>query len=161
LSTLYRRVAHLAWRAVGEETVVLDLHARVLYGLDASGGRLLAALDAPLSTAELAARLAAVAPADLPAPSAQALDGFLGELVAAGLVEPAAPADEPHAAAPVAAPVVAPAAASPSLPDAVDGLTAALSASATSPRLLWREQLQEITHQISPTQQIGNPQCIF
>jgi hypothetical protein len=143
---------------VGEETVVLDLRERVLYGLDERGGHLFSSLDEPRSAGELAARLGAGRPAADETAPAQAVASFLGELLEAGLIEPVATA--PAADQPATAAVAAKAASAPGSSAAGAPKRPARLGHA-GPRLLWREQLQEITHQMSPTQQIGNPQCIF
>lgn len=81
-----RRADHLAQRRVGEETVVLDLRSRRVYGFNAEAGELLEALKAGRATAALCARAAG---------REATLRAFLAELVELGLAVAgeAAPAD--------------------------------------------------------------------
>jgi hypothetical protein len=72
----YRRATHVAWRQVGDETVLLDLHRNRIFGLNAPGGTLWAALH---ERGDAIQRLEGA-----PGESARA---FLAELAAAGLVE--------------------------------------------------------------------------
>lgn len=81
----YRRAPHVAWRKVGEETVLLDLHRNRIFGLNAPGGAVWSALD------ESGDALAAMHGA-----AGETARAFLAELAAAGLVEEAA---SPHPAA--------------------------------------------------------------
>lgn len=121
-----RRAEHLAQRRVGEETVVLDLRSRRVYGFNGEAGELLEALKAGSATAALCARAAG---------REAALRAFLAELVELGLVVAGEPA--PAGAA-----------------DA-----AGTERAWVDPRLLWREDVARVTHQISPPQAITNPQC--
>jgi len=125
-----RRVAHVAQRQLGEETLLLDLRRARIYGFNPTAGTLLDWLRAGSATAELAAWAAAAGESN------GELARFLAELLAHGLVEgdEAAPGE--------------PAAGRPDLP-----------APWSSPRLLWQEEVARVTHQISPPQAVTNPQC--
>lgn len=72
----YRRAAHAAWRRVGEEVVVVDLHGNRVFGLNAAGSALWASLDE-----------AGDAVLDVPAGGIEAVRTFLAELVDRGLAE--------------------------------------------------------------------------
>lgn len=72
----YRRVAHVAWRRLGPETVVLDLRSKRVYAFNESGGTLWHAL------LEGGAAVAAQRPGD---------EEFLAELVRLGLADQAEP----------------------------------------------------------------------
>ncbi len=79
-----RRAVHTAWRRLGEEVVVIDLAANMVYGLDDNGGRVWEALEEARTPAELAG----VVGSDLPETDAEgAVVSFLSELAALGLVE--------------------------------------------------------------------------
>jgi len=108
-----RRAAHTAWRRLGEELVVIDLDANLVYGLDQPGGQVWELLGEGRGLGEIAAAIASEATEGEPL---QAVERFLAELAAAGLVEGVS---EPAAAAPPADP-----------------------ASVSSPRILWRERVQ-------------------
>jgi len=73
-----RRAPHVAWRRIGDETVVLDLKAKRAYGLNGPGGTLWQALVG-FPDGGLTAR--AFSPSD---PETRA---FLAELAGLGLVE--------------------------------------------------------------------------
>ena len=136
---LYRRVRHLAWRTLFDETVVLDLRQRLVFGLNAAAARVLAALETPCAVATLA-RSAGDA-------GGAALAAFVEELRASGLVETVG--DDVAAAARRAASVTAvPPAAVP--PEADD----------QRPRVLWQEPLGTLAFQASPPMEIGDIQCI-
>jgi len=90
----WRPGRHVAWRRIGEETVVIDLQGRRMYGLDAAGGAVWHRLAA------------GVAPLD--GETTAAVTEFLADLAGRGLVEEgyAEPASGPRpipAPAPVAA----------------------------------------------------------
>ena len=74
----FRRAAHVAWRKIGAETVVLDLKEKRAYGLNEPGGILWQAL---------AERSEGDHPADAFMPSEPQAAAFLGELASLGLVE--------------------------------------------------------------------------
>lgn len=75
----YRRVAHVAWRRLGPETVVLDLRSKRVYALNESGGALWHAL------VDHGAAVAARRPGE---------EEFLAELVRLGIAAAAEPAAE-------------------------------------------------------------------
>lgn len=157
----YRRATHLAWRRVVEETVVLDLRARVLFGLSSDAAAVLAELARPQDAAELARRLAGVAE----------VSAIVAELAAAGLVEVCPEGTAPSAdgfgmaagpaglAAHDAVPVADGEPAS-TLPGADRAAPGASEPAAAAAAIRWREQLAEVTHQFSPPMAIGNPQCL-
>ncbi len=70
-----RRASHVAWRAVGEETILVDLRNNRIFGLNSSGGAVWAELDETGATG-----------LDLDGRAAESVRAFLAELVAAGLV---------------------------------------------------------------------------
>lgn len=78
----------VAWRAAGDEIVILDTNGSVYFGLDRSGALLWRRLVDGATTAELVAALAATAPVD-PARATADVDRFLGELRQYGLLQPA------------------------------------------------------------------------
>ena len=127
----FRRAEHLAWRRVVDETVVLDLESRRVFGLAAEAAALLAALAAPRNLTELVRQLAAD---EDEATAGARLSRSLAELCAEGLV--------------VAEGAAALACAGSRAGDAAE------------PAVLWQEQLEEVTQQVSPPMQIGNPQCL-
>jgi len=130
----YRRVRHLALRRVADETVVMDLRRRVIFGVNDAAAWLLSNLDHPRTTDRLARRLQIVG-AD-PRTALAQLEGFLAELVAHGLLEasPDPTGDEPEPPPPLV--------------------------SSAAPAVLWREQLELVTHAPSPSNRIGiDPQC--
>jgi hypothetical protein len=73
------RVAHLAQRRVGDETVVVDLRESRVFGLNPAGGELLEAMREGRELAELEAWAASGG-------DRGAVSTFLGELLDAGLV---------------------------------------------------------------------------
>ena len=81
--TTYRRAEHTAWRGLGEETVVVDLTANEMYGLNPTAGYLWQALDGSLSLDVLAERLDSVSLAQL--------ESFCAELARLKLLEEAGP----------------------------------------------------------------------
>ena len=76
------RVAHLAQRRVGDETVVVDLRNSRVFGLNPAGGELLEAMREGRELSEVQAWAAAGG-------DRGAVAAFLGELLGAGLVAPA------------------------------------------------------------------------
>ena len=133
--TAFRRAAHLAVRAVGDETIVLDPRRNRVYGLDAAGGRVLDLLRDPMAPTELAMRLS---PSGGGPELAAALAAFLDELARQALIEPCteSPPPTPTSGAPPP------------------------GAAAAPPHLLWQEDLPSVTHQVSPPHIITNPQCL-
>jgi len=84
----YRRADHVAWRALGEETVVVDLRSNRMYGLNETGGLVWEALEENDEPVALAASLG-LSGRELE--QAQMLiERFLAELHSADLVEPIA-----------------------------------------------------------------------
>ena len=75
----YVRKGRLSWRRVGEQTVIVDMAAKRLYGLNVAGGAIWHALDGETGTADLAARHKDVRADDVAR--------FLAELCANGLVD--------------------------------------------------------------------------
>ncbi|MBZ0112428.1 MAG: PqqD family protein [Thermoanaerobaculia bacterium] len=59
--TTWRRAEHIAWRPMGEETVLVDLRTKAFYGLDSLAGHLWHLLDGRSSSVDLAARVEKVA----------------------------------------------------------------------------------------------------
>jgi hypothetical protein len=97
----YARSAQTAWRRIVDETVVIDLHAKRMIALNASGGVVWEALSASSDLSEITAGLGADAET--------LIRRFVEELASEGLVEPvvgAASAAETAAAAPIAVRVV-------------------------------------------------------
>ncbi len=125
-----RRVAHVAQRQLGEETLVLDLRRARIYGFNPTAGRVLEWLRSGPATDEVTAWASAAGDRD------GELAGFLATLLEHGLVE----VEES-----------APGASAPARPEA--------PAPWSSPRLLWQEEVARVTHQTSPPQALTNPQC--
>ncbi len=112
----YRRAEHTAWRDLGDETVVVDLTAQRMIGLNPTAGTLWQALDGTRSLERLAE--------DLSLPGLAELERFCAELEELGLLEAGAPASgEETAVAPL------PAAAERQPP--------------TAPAVLWQEPIQQ------------------
>lgn len=145
--TAFRRAAHLAVRAIGGETIVLDPRRNRVYGLDVTGGHVLELLRNPMAPAELATRLA---PSGTDPELAAALTVFLEQIAGQGLIEPCAAS---RAAAAPAEPLAPPAAGEPPA-------GAPPAASLEPPHLLWQEDLPSVTRQVSPPHIITNPQCL-
>lgn len=80
-----RRASHVAWRRVGDETVVIHLKTKRIYVLNSSGGYFWHNLDGTRGRDEILDRLELDAP--LPETAANELDGFLEKLVEANLVD--------------------------------------------------------------------------
>jgi hypothetical protein len=76
----FRRVTHVAWRKVGEETVLVDLRTNRIFGLNEAGGALWACLDE-----------SGVAWSSLESEHSQMAQAFLAQLAAEGLVDEEAP----------------------------------------------------------------------
>ncbi len=96
-----KRAEGLAWRKLGDETIVINLEKKMMYGLNAEAGELWEALEAGL---------------DLNADSRAADESvtvFISDLLAEGL----ASGDVPPSTGPVS--------------------------SASGPRLLWKEEVQQ------------------
>lgn len=80
-SLVYERANHVAWRCLGEETIVVDLRANTIVALNASGGLIWAALSEPLALENLV---------ELTASEAGAVEFFLVDMVRRGLLAPVA-----------------------------------------------------------------------
>ncbi len=117
----YRRAEHTAWRDLGDETVVVDLTAHQMFGLNPTAGYLWQALDGTVSLERLAEELAAVGGrvelADL--------ERFCAELVELALLAAADPAPREEAAA------------LPPPPEAAERQPP------TAPAILWREAIRQ------------------
>ena len=118
----YRRAGRTAWRKIAGETVVLDLEAKRMYGLNATAAFLWQILEA-MPDAEAMER-ALVAGGDAEPLGVREIEAFLRELLDLGLVE----AGEPEA---VASEGAAPAALEP-------------PASLEPPEILWQETVEQI-----------------
>jgi len=81
-----QRARHLAWRTIGDETVVLDVRRGLVFGLDQPGGEIWHRLDGNSSPAELTEK-------------PDGLDHFLHELGRRGLLE-ALPPEPPTDSSP-------------------------------------------------------------
>jgi hypothetical protein len=98
----FRRVTHVAWRKVGEETVLVDLRTNRIFGLNEAGGALWACLDE-----------SGVAWSSLESEHSQMAQAFLAQLAAEGLVDEVtlpqvpAPAEEVPPVVPSSPPAIA------------------------------------------------------
>ncbi len=92
----YRRAEHTAWRCLGDETVVVNLAANEMYGLNPTAGYLWEALDGSLGLEVMAGRLDPV--------TLDQLESFCDGLVQLKLLEEAGAGPQAVAAAEVAAP---------------------------------------------------------
>jgi len=92
-----RRERSVAWRTIGDETVVVHLANKMMYGLNEPGGRVWEALAEPIAIEDLERLIPAAAEDDGRARAA--LRAFVAELEGEGLV-----VCEPHPPAPAAAP---------------------------------------------------------
>lgn len=96
----FRRAAHVAWRRVGDETVLIHLRDKKIYVLNPSGGFFWHALDGARGTDDLLEGLSLKEP--LPEEASSGLDAFWKKLEEADLVEssgskeeaPSRPAEE-------------------------------------------------------------------
>ncbi|MEU3455151.1 PqqD family protein [Micromonospora sp. NPDC006766] len=85
--TVYRvRAGRVAWRAAGEEAVLLDTRQSVYFALDRSGALLWPHLVAGATAAELTAALIERTPVDQEQAAAD-VHAFLAELESADLVD--------------------------------------------------------------------------
>ena len=86
-----RRATHVAWRRVGDETVLIHLKSKQIYVLNPSGGYFWHLLDgrddAPAMLAGLESETS------VPADARGAVDRFIAKLAEADLVERAGPVD--------------------------------------------------------------------
>jgi hypothetical protein len=79
-----RRANHVAWRRVGEETVLVHLKDKKIYVLNSSGGFFWHRLDGERGASELVATLDIEEP--IPDDASSHLESFLADLEAADLV---------------------------------------------------------------------------
>ncbi len=123
----YRRAAQTAWRTIADETVVLDLEDKRMFGLNPAAAFVWQTLEAMEDPASLRRAMGS------PDFGTDAIEAFLRELLALGLVLPEAP-EERH---PVALEA-------PEEPE--------------PPRILWQEKVEQIaaTCAFLPAQ---NPLC--
>ena len=85
-----RRAKHVAWRRIGDETVLIHLKAKRIYVLNPSGGFFWHRLDGARGTDEI---LDSMAVTEVPANAVNELDRFWEKLTDAELVEKAEPSD--------------------------------------------------------------------
>ncbi len=112
-----RRASHVAWRRIGDETILIHLKTKCLCVLNPSGGFFWHNLDGARGTDEI---LESMAVADLPASAVEELDRFWEELADADLVERNQPSASP-----------------------TDGVTRDYPLSRfVPPELVWQEQLR-------------------
>ena len=114
-----RRAAHVAWRRVGDETVLIHLKTKKIYVLNPSGGFFWHSLDGERGAREMLDGLATNKP--IPETARGDVDGFLGQLESADLVEASSsPDDQPSPKEPNPYPL----------------------ASFSPPEMVWQEQLR-------------------
>jgi hypothetical protein len=113
--TRFERAANTAWRVIGDETVVVNLASRRIFGLNASGGRVWEAL----ATGADLARLAGTVGNDATPGGDPATREFLDELTREGLVLASGAAPD----------------------DGVEVAPETTVAGAVPPRVVWREEL--------------------
>ncbi len=89
-----RRATHVAWRRVGDETVLIHLKTKRIHVLNPSAGFFWHNLDGARGTDEI---LESMAVADLPTSAVKELDRFWEKLAEADLVEKSEPSDSPAA----------------------------------------------------------------
>ncbi len=82
-----RRAAHVAWRRVGDETVLIHLKTKKIYVLNPSGGFFWHSLDGARESREFLDGLSLEEP--LPGDAAKQLDGFFDQLKNTDLIEAA------------------------------------------------------------------------
>ena len=80
-----RRASHVAWRRVGDETVLIHLKTKKIYVLNPSGGFFWHSLDGAQESRQFLDGLILEEP--LPGDAVQQLDGFLDQLKDTDLVE--------------------------------------------------------------------------
>ncbi len=85
-----RRASHVAWRRIGDETILIHLKTKCLFVLNPSGGFFWHRLDGARGTAEI---LDSTAIAELPASAVDELDRFWEKLADAELIETGVPSD--------------------------------------------------------------------
>lgn len=133
----FSRATQVAWRKIGDETMVVDLKAKTLFGLNVEAGAVWHALDEPRSVSQL---VRVLCPPDSGQAHAEALeravDGFLAELLELGLVEtvpPSGPEEEPRVSNRLS----------------LDGVPL--------PKIIWRDEIRNFG--VSCSMQAGNPGC--
>jgi hypothetical protein len=87
-----RRAAHIAWRRVGDETVLIHLKTKKIYVLNPSGGFFWHSLDGERASREFLDGLSLEEP--LPGDAAKQLDVFFDQLESADLVETTHPSSD-------------------------------------------------------------------
>ena len=92
----YRRAKHTAWRTIADETIILDLSAKRMVGLNPTAAFIWLSLETFEDLQTMLAALGGDA-ADSPIETAD-LERFLQELLTAGLIE----SEEPEERRPVA-----------------------------------------------------------
>ncbi len=132
MEAMYRRSRQTAWRTIGDETVLLDLEKKQMYGLNPTAAFVWQTLDSmPDSDAALEAlRRTGVSP-EL---ERDEIETFLEELLDLGLVVEAEPGERP-------------------------GADVEPPAELEAPKILWREEVEQIagTCAFLPAM---NPLCI-
>jgi Coenzyme PQQ synthesis protein D (PqqD) len=93
-----RRAAHVAWRRVGDETVLIHLRNKRIYVLNSSGGFFWHGLDGARGTEQFLERLGLEEP--LPDDAPVRVESFLQDLQKSDLVDANGPADEANASLP-------------------------------------------------------------
>ena len=93
-----RRAAHVAWRRVGDETVLIHLRNKMIFVLNPSGGFFWHGLDGARGTEEFLESLTFHDP--LPEGASGRIDAFLQDLREADLVDAEGPPDEAPASLP-------------------------------------------------------------
>ena len=93
IEMMYRRADHTAWRNLGDETVLVDLAANEMYGLNPTAGYVWQALEGSVDLNELAARLENV--------TCEQLKSFCSELFGLGLLVEADPVSDEAESVPV------------------------------------------------------------
>src|SRR3972149_9492342 len=88
-----RRAAHVAWRRVGDETVLIHLRSKKIFVLNSSGGFFWHGLDGARGTEEFLESLAFHDP--LPDGASGRIDAFLQNLREADLVDAEGPNEAP------------------------------------------------------------------
>lgn len=114
---MYRRSRQTAWRTIADETVLLDLEKKQMYGLNSTAAYVWQTLET-MEDVEATLQVIGRSEASLPFGRGE-IEAFVEELLVLGLVEEAEPAEQPDAA------VEPPAAPEP-------------------PRILWREEVDQI-----------------
>jgi hypothetical protein len=81
----FRRADHVAWRKIGDETVLIHLKEQRMFVLNPSGGFLWHALDGARHAKDFLLLFSDLGPP--PGPEATQVDGFLVELEGHGLLQ--------------------------------------------------------------------------